>query len=136
MPQMSLAKKAEYNSILSLFDKVDPYLEPISLNRPWYMCICASNIEAEPHALTIRELEPFQVFDIIEHYYGNGVCIADRTSRRAGYIPQGEKMHIIPYRGRWGAGWILATPYNSTTVVCKYCILSDGGMNHGNRKEG
>ena len=63
------------------------------------------------------------------------ITVSERSSRRSGYLPEqnenGQVMLIIPYRGRFGAGWIVATHYTNTTVNCKYCLLADGGLNHG-----
>ena len=128
------AMHEQHTALLKLLDTVDPYLIPLSVNEPWYESISTGNIEGNRNIMTIDAFPYYQVFDFLVTYYGEGVYISDRSSRRSGYIPEGNTVILIPYRGRFGAGWIVATHYSNTTVNCKYCLLADGGLNHG-RKE-
>ena len=125
------AMHEQHTALLKLLDSVDPHLEPLSINEAWYESISVGNIAKNSHILTIDAFPVFRVFDFLIAYYGEGICISDRSSRRSGYIPEGNTLVLIPYRGRFGAGWVIATHYSKTTVNCKYCLLADGGLNHG-----
>lgn len=120
----------QHTALLNLLDTVDPYLVPLSVTEPWYESISTGNIEKKT-IMTMTAFPLYKIFDFLVSYYGEGVYISDRSSRRSGYIPEGNMAIIIPYRGRLGAGWIIATHYDNSTVNCKYCLLADGGLNHG-----
>ena len=125
------AMHEQHDALVKLLDRVDPYLQPLSINEPWYESISVGNIASDSRILTLDAFPLFRVFDFLIAYYGEGIVISDKSSRRSGYIPEGNTLVLIPYRGRFGAGWIVATHYNKTTVNCKYCLLTDGGLNHG-----
>lgn len=135
MPPIKKQQKEAQDTLNALLDRVDPYSDIYSTMKPWYGCICAANVQADPNALTITDLPFYIVFDLLERYYGENIVLSERSAIRAGYIPQGQIMVILPYRGRFGAGWMLATHYDNTSVVCKYCLLTDGGLNHGNKAD-
>ena len=128
-------QRRQYDALRYLLDTCDPYLEPLSNTQPWYDSISTGNVKEDKHIIQIDTFPVYRVFDFLVAYYGEDITISDRSSRRSGYLPEqnenGQVMLIIPYRGRFGAGWIVATHYTNTTVNCKYCLLADGGLNHG-----
>ena len=128
------AMHEQHDALVKLLDRVDPYMQRLSIAEPWYESISAGNVASDSRIMTIDAFPLFRVFDFLIAYYGEDIVISDRSSRRSGYIPEGNTVILIPYRGKFGAGWIVATHYSNTTVNCKYCLLADGGLNHG-RKE-
>ncbi len=128
------AYKHEYDMLQSLLHGFDPYFAEQSLKQPWYDCISAGSIANEKHHIVLKEIPSFKVFDILEAFYDDGIVFAERSSLRAGYVPENTVV-LLPYRGRFGAGWLFVTNYSKTLVNCKYCLLKDGGLNHGKAKE-
>ena len=129
----------QWEQLQHLFDTCDPYLEPVSISQDWYESLSMGNLESLKNWMQIDTFPAYQIFDFLVSYYGNRITISERSSRRSGYIPEqnmnGQVVLLLPYRGRFGAGWIVATHYSNTSVNCKYCLLYDGGLNHGKEKE-
>lgn len=125
--------KLQMEQLISFLNHVDPYMEGESINKAWYDCISKTNIDEEPHKMWIDRIPFFKVFDVLENYYGDKISIVDRSAKRAGYIAENILL-LLPYKGRWGAGWLVITNYSKTLVNVKYCLLKDGGLN-GKEKE-
>lgn len=71
---------------------------------------------------------------ITDYYQGLGYQVNNRKkAKRCGYLTS-DCFGVVPYSGQWGAGWIVMTHLDNTTVCWNYIIVK-GGSQYGSEKQ-
>lgn len=86
---------------------------------PWFKNCTPQNIRAADKTAYYDSME---YYDVVRHYIINmSNCPYYKSATHNGYLPKGA-FAILPYYGRYGEGWIIATPHSHDKVNFDYHI--------------
>ena len=86
---------------------------------PWFKNCTPQNIRAADQTAYYDSME---YYDVVRHYIINmSNCPYFKSATHNGYLPKGA-FAILPYFGRYGEGWIIATPHSHDKVNFDYHI--------------
>lgn len=97
------------------------------MKKPWENAITANTAQASGGFITPDTMLETDI-KLISTRFPN-----IRESVRSGYLPSGYYA-TIPYSGRFGEGYIIATPRSKSSVNCTY-YLNTGKRGADNGKE-
>ena len=91
----------------------------LTVSAPWFK-------NCTPHTIKGAEqtayYDSMEYYDVVRHYIINmSDCPYFKSATHNGYLPKGT-FAILPYNGRYGEGWIIATPHSHDKVNFDYHI--------------
>lgn len=93
--------------------------KPLTVSAPWFKNCTPSNIRLDAVAAYYDSME---YYDVVRHYLIKmSNCPYYKSATHNGYLPKGA-FAILPYYGRFGEGWIIATPHSHDKVNFDYHI--------------
>ena len=91
----------------------------LTVKAPWFKNCTPQNIKMDVVATYYDSME---YYEVVRHYLIKmSNCPYFKSATHNGYLPKGA-FAILPYNGRYGEGWIIATPHSHDKVNFDYHI--------------